>query len=167
MTTRKAIQSALAKVTKTKLPTTTTRASISSMVRLESSTELTSLRHRPELSGERDLGRAEVYRTSMGHPLQDYVSRSDASNFIVSWPAHDNQGDSLTSRMLNTLEGIRQSTSIQVTPPFHILDGSGDKVASMCIVPSQNSAQDRDSSMTLDNWRSPGHWMDYYVALNQ
>ncbi len=166
MATRQAVQSALAIVTKTKLATSTTRVGISSMVRLESTSDV----HYSQNQAQRteDIGRAEVFRAAIGHPLQDYVPSSDATNFIVSWPAHDdNPCDSLTRRMLNTLEGIRQSTAIQVTSPFYVMDGRGDKMASICIVPSQSKGSETDASVALDDWRSQEHWIDCHGALNQ
>lgn len=156
MTTRRITQSALAAMTRRKPSTVNSRASISSMMKIQCSSHPRSIYVQHEYSNEQqqDHSRAEVFRTAISHPLQDYVPTSDASNFLVTWPAQDDHGDMLSARMLNTLEGIRQSTSIQVTPPFYVLDGRGDKMASMCIIPSTSDSQDES-------------WMEYNVSLNQ
>ena len=161
-------QSALAAITRTRPPTATSRVSISSMVKMQCSNHPPSIYVPPHHCNEQhDHSRAEVFRTAISHPLQDYVPASDASNFLVTWPAQEDPGDTLTTRMLNTLEGIRQKTSVQVTPPFYVLDGSGDKMASMCIVPSTSHSQDGCAATSCDEWLAPGPWMEYHMSLNQ
>ena len=169
MTSRRIAQSALAAITRRRKPlTATSQVSISSMVKMQCSSHPQSIYvHHPHSSNEEDHSRAEVFRTAINHPLQDYVPSSDASNFIVTWPAHHDDGDTLTARMLNTLEGIRQSTSVQVTPPFYVLDGRGDKMASMCIVPSTSHSRDGYNSTSSNEWQAPGPWMEYNLSLNQ
>lgn len=167
MTSRRIAQSALAAITKRKLPSVTSKVSISSMVKMQcSSHPQTVYVHDQYTNEEQDHGRAEVFRTAISHPLQDYVPASDASNFLVTWPAQ-NDHDTLTARMLHTLEGIRQSTSIQVTQPFIVLDGRGDKMASMCIVPTTSRSQDDYFSTSGHDWPASGPWMEYNLSLNQ
>lgn len=111
----------------------------------------------------RDVGRAELWRPTSINPFKDYVTESDTTNFMVTWPLSD-ESSGLTKCMLDRLSSIRQSTTIQVTPPFHVLDGSGDKLASICIVPPVGAKS--AALELLDDWLPKGTWIERHSALN-
>lgn len=134
----------------------------SSLLRLEATGDSdTNIWERFHKQNDGSTGLVEVSRAGTGHPLQDFVSENDASNFMVTWPLQKEGVDGLTRRMLNSLDDIRQRIPIHVTPAFNVLDGRGDKMASLCVVSTTNKINEPDS------WASPREWTNQYAAINQ
>jgi hypothetical protein len=87
-----------------------------------------------------DVSATQILRAGRNHPFkEDFVQGNDAAtSFLVTWPiSSDGSRESLTARILTTLGDLRENADVQITPPFHILDGRGDKLATVCVQTSR------------------------------
>lgn len=147
---------------------TGSRRSVSAMMRTEESfrdsADKSSMHH---FDMQDEISATQIFRAGSSHPFkEDFVQGSDtAASFLVSWPlTRDVEGsrDSFRASMLNALHALCENADIHVTPPFHILDGKGDKLATVCV---QTTRPDVLPESTRREGRSPGLWLQCCNAL--
>jgi hypothetical protein len=158
MASRRVVKEVLTFVGKGAHATSSSTRKASTLMRLKATigdSSDTESREWESKNDDKKISLSEVYRTESSHPLKDFVSENYASNFVVTWPLHDD-GDGLARRILDALDGMREGSSIRVTTPFHILDGKGDKMASLCVV--TRLGQTSNESIEPEGWGSPGEW---------
>lgn len=111
---------------------------------------------------------------------EDYFPGSDldslGTGYVFTCPIEEEeettQGaakDTLSTTMRNGIPSMTSINHIHITPPFHVLDGSGDMLASLCVAVRRESGSSSNlsSSTSKQQWRAPGVWLQCHNLLNQ
>lgn len=126
-----------------------------------------SAKHSTTLTAFQLVGNTEIHRVSeTSNAFKDYTSEHGASSFVIAWPVQEQKTEEIAQELRENLEGCQglgSSSShsfIHMTKPFFMLDGRGDKMASVCLIQSPES----DSRKRKDSLNLP-FWLNEYRAL--